>query len=42
MLMKIKINNEISEIKAASEEIPSDNITEHRIICKGIINSIQE
>jgi uncharacterized protein (DUF342 family) len=40
MLMKIKINNEISEIKKQlQEEIPSDNITEHRIICKGIIYS---
>lgn len=38
MLMKIKINNEISEIKnQLQEEVPSDNITEHKIVCKGII-----
>lgn len=38
MLMKIKINNEISEIKKQlQEEIPSDDIAGHRIVCKGII-----
>jgi uncharacterized protein (DUF342 family) len=36
--MKIKINNEISEIKKQlQEEIPSDDIAGHRIVCKGII-----
>ena len=40
MLMKIRINNEISEIKRQlQEDIPTDNIAGHKIICKGIMYS---
>ena len=38
MLMKIKLNNEISEIKRQKEEvILRDNIGNHKIICRGIM-----
>jgi uncharacterized protein (DUF342 family) len=38
--MKIKINNEIYEIKRQlTEIIPTDNIADHKIICKGIMYS---
>lgn len=38
MLMKIKVNNEISEIKRQLQEVmPTDNIAGHKIICKGVM-----
>ena len=38
MFTKIKINNEISEIKRQlQEDIPTDNIADHKIICKGVL-----
>ena len=38
--MKIKINNDISELKRKMSEIaPRDNIANHKIICKGIMYS---
>jgi hypothetical protein len=40
LFMKIKINNEIYEIKRQlTEIIPTDNIADHKIICKGIMYS---
>lgn len=40
LLMKIRINNEITEIKRQlSEVIQTDNIAEHKIICKSIMYS---
>lgn len=40
LLSKIRINNEISKIKGQLKEITiTDNITDHRIICKGIMYS---
>lgn len=36
LFMKIKINNEISEMKRQlTEIIPTDNIADHKIVCKG-------
>lgn len=38
MLSKIKISNDISEIKRKLQEvIPTDNIANHKIVCKGIM-----
>ena len=38
ILKRVKINSEISEMKKQLEEnIPTDNIANHKIICKGII-----
>lgn len=38
LFMKIKINNEINEMKKQlSEIVPTDNIENHKIICKGIV-----
>lgn len=38
LFMKIKINNEIHEIKRQlTEIIPTDNIADHKIICRGIM-----
>lgn len=38
ILKRVKINNEINELKKHLEEnIPSDNIANHKIICKGIM-----
>ncbi len=40
LFMKIKINNEISEIeRQLTEVLPTDNIADHKIICKGIMYS---
>ena len=40
LFMKIKINNDISELKRKMSEIaPRDNIANHKIICKGIMYS---
>lgn len=40
LFMKIRINNEINEIKRKLEEIvPTDNIADHKIICKGVMYS---
>lgn len=40
LVMKIKINNDIVELKKQIIKIaPTDNITDHKIICKGIMYS---
>ncbi|MDW5300020.1 MAG: FapA family protein [Sedimentibacter sp.] len=40
IVMKIKVNNEIEEIKRQLEDtVPIDNIANHKIICKGIMYS---
>ena len=40
LLQKIRINNEINDIKARlSEVVQTDNIANHKIICKGIMYS---
>lgn len=40
MLTKIKINNEVLEIQRQLQEvIPTDNIVDHKIICKGVVYS---
>lgn len=40
LFMKIKINNEIHEIKRQLKDIvPTDNIVNHKIICKGLMYS---
>lgn len=40
LYMKIRINNDIYELKRQLQEIvPSDNIADHKIICKGVMYS---
>lgn len=40
LFMKIKINNDIYELKRQLTEIlPTDNIADHKIICKGVMYS---
>ncbi|MFA9422257.1 MAG: hypothetical protein ACERLG_01675, partial [Sedimentibacter sp.] len=38
LLLKIKLNNEIQDLKKRTNEIiPNENIANHRIVCKGIM-----
>ena len=40
LLMKIKLNNDIYELKKQiAETAPTDNIADHKIVCKGIMYS---